>query len=91
MPALHTHLDDLLAVLRTAAGLHPIPNTAGRLRDELAEGLDRSDPDLAERVRRLDDWHAEVLADFVADAQAVAATLTLPPRRGDGGEETKVG
>jgi hypothetical protein len=91
MPALHTYLDDLLAVLRTAAGLDPIPNAAGRLRDELADRLDRSDPDLADRVRRLDDWHAEVLADFVADAQAVAATLALPPRRGDGSEETKVG
>jgi hypothetical protein len=89
MAVLDTYLDDLLAVLRTAAGLHPIPNAAARLRDELAGRLTRSDPDLAERVRRLDDWHAEVLADFVADAQALAATLASVPGGGDAAD-TKV-
>jgi hypothetical protein len=91
MAALHTYLDDLLAVLRTAAGLHPLPNAAARLRDELAARLAGSDPELAERVRRLDDWHAEVLADFVADAQALAATLMSVPPPGGSDADTKVG
>lgn len=90
MAVLHTHVDDLLAVLRTAATLDPIPDAAARLRDALADQLAHTNPELAERVRWLDDWHAEVLADFVADAAALARTLASAPRRGDGGEETKV-
>ena len=91
MAVLHTYVDDLLAVLRAAATLNPIPDAAAQLRDALADLLVHSDPALAERVRALDDWHAEVLADFVADANALAATLASAPERGDGGEETKVG
>jgi hypothetical protein len=89
MAKLRTHLDDLLVVLRAAAGLHPLPDTAPQLRDLLAGRLSSSDADLADRVRGLDDWHAEVLSDLVADAHALAATLAAPP--GDGAGETKVG
>ena len=88
MGTLRTDLDDLLAVLRAAAGLRPPPD-APELRDVLASRLAATDPDLAERVRRLDDWHAEVLADLVADAHALAETLAAPPP-GDGSGDTKV-
>ena len=67
-----------------------IAPSAGRadLRSQLAVRLAATDPDLADRVRRLDDWHAEVLADLVADAHALSATLAAPP--GDGSGDTKV-
>ena len=51
MAVLHTYVDDLLAVLRAAATLNPIPDAAARLRDALADLLVHSDPVLAERVR----------------------------------------
>jgi hypothetical protein len=91
MAVLHTYLDDLLAVLRAVASLDPVPNAGARLRDDLVDRLALSDPELADRVRRLDDWHAEVLADFVADAQALAATLASAPPPSGSDTDTKVG
>ena len=79
MTALHIHLNELLAVLRASTGLSPADHPAGRLRDLVAGRLAGSDPLLADRVRRLDDWHADALAQLVADAHALARALEGPP------------
>jgi hypothetical protein len=86
--ALTTHLDDLCAVLRASADLRPTTNTAASLRTQLALRLDHFRPDLAARIRGLDDWHTEVLGDFITDAHVVATALEHPPPA-DG--ETRVG
>ena len=90
MNALTTHLDDLCAVLRASADLRPTANTAAGLRVQLALRLDASRPDLAARVRALDDWHTEVLGDFVTDAHVVATALEHPPPTGQAEAETRV-
>jgi hypothetical protein len=81
MNAVTTHLDDLLTVLRAAADLRPAADTAENLRAQVAARLDPIRPDLAAVIRGLDDWHAEVLADFLAEAHVVAAALDFPPGR----------
>ncbi len=91
MNAITTHLDDLLTVLRTSADLQPASETASNLRTQLAARLAATSPDLAARVRGLDDWHVEVLADFIADAHVVAGALEFPPSSDSGAEETRVG
>ena len=78
MNALSTHLDELLAVLGASARLRPSAGAPARLRDELAARLGKSDPDLAERLRGLDEWHTDTLADFVAEAHLLAKALTRP-------------
>ncbi len=92
MNVLTTHLDDLLTVLRAGADLRPHADTAANLRAQLAARLAAVRPDLAAAVGRLDDWHAEVLADFLAEAHIVAAALGFyhgGPAAGDA--ETRVG
>jgi hypothetical protein len=91
LSALATHLDDLLAVLRASAGLGPAAGTAATLRVQLAARLDPARPDLAARVRGLDDWHAEALADFITDAHVVATALEHPPARGARADDTRAG
>jgi hypothetical protein len=81
MNAISTHLDDLLTVLRAAADLRPTSELAINLRSQIAARLDQVRPDLAAVIRGLDDWHAEVLADFIAEAHVVAAALDYPPSR----------
>jgi hypothetical protein len=89
MSSLSTHLDDLLAVLRASADLSPAALTPDRVRAELANQLDRLSPRLAERVRRLDDWHTETLSEFLTEAQLLAEVLDAPPA-GGGSADTKV-
>jgi hypothetical protein len=85
-------LDDLLIVLQAAADLRPADETATSMRLQLATRLDAIHPGLAARVRALDDWHAEVLADFIADAHVVADALEhAPPRDGPAPDDTRVG
>jgi hypothetical protein len=90
MAMLDTHLDELLAVLRVSAGLRLDAYAPAGLRDRLAARLAADDPNLARRVRQLDDWQAESLADFVADAHALAGALESPGGAGDGSAETRV-
>jgi hypothetical protein len=81
MNAVTTHLDDLLTVLRAAADLRPAADTAEHLQAQVAARLDPIRPELAAVIRGLDVWHAEVLADFLAEAHVVAAALDFPPGR----------
>lgn len=90
MNALSTHLDELLAVLGASARLRPSAGTPVRLRDQLVARLAHSDPDLAERLRGLDDWHAETLADFVAEAHLLAKALTRPVGGSTVADETHI-
>jgi hypothetical protein len=90
LSALATHLDDLSAVLRASAALRPAASTAATLKVQLAARLDPARPDLAARVRGLDDWHTEALADFITDAHIVATALEHPQARG-AGDDTRVG
>jgi hypothetical protein len=89
MSALTTHLDDLSVVLRASADLAPAAMTPERVRGELADQLDRLSPRLADRVRRLDDWHAETLSEFLTEAHLLAEVLDGPAASG-GAAETKV-
>jgi hypothetical protein len=75
MTALNIHLNELLAVLRASAGLDPTGRLPIRLREEIVDRLAWTDPLLADRVRRLDDWHTEALAQLVADAHELADAL----------------
>jgi hypothetical protein len=77
MSSLTTHLDDLLTVLRASADLPAAALTPDRVGRELADQLDRLSPRLADRVRRLDDWHAETLSEFLTEAHLLPA----PARR----------
>ena len=89
MSPLSTHLDDLLTVLRASADLPPAALTPARVRRDLADQLDRLGLRLADRVRRLDDWHAETLSEFLTEAHLLAEVLDAPP--GDGAAaDTKV-
>ena len=78
MSALATHFDELLAVLRVSARLRPSAGPPAALRDVLADQLEGSAPDLAARVRALDPWHTDALADFVAEAHLLAKALGRP-------------
>lgn len=89
MNSVTTHLDDLLTVLRASADLRPSSDTASQLRAQVAARLERGRPDLAARIRALDDWHTEVLADFIADAHVMADALEGPPPGAS--DETRVG
>jgi len=91
MNAVTTHLDDLLTVLKASADLRPASGTAAQLRAQVAARLTRVRPDLAARLRALDDWHAEVLADFINDAHVVADALERPAGTRSGEDETRVG
>jgi hypothetical protein len=92
MNAITSHLDDLLTELQIAADLRSANETATTMRKQLATRLDAVHPMLAARVRYMDDWHAEVLADFIADAHIVADALEhVPPRDGPAADETRVG
>ena len=79
MSALATHFDELICVLRASARLRPSAGTPACLRDELADQLDEPAPELAARVRALDPWHTDALADFVAEAHLLAKALGRPP------------
>ena len=91
MSDLATHLDDLLAVLKASAALGPSALAPARLPAALAVRLSPADPDLAARVRALDDWHAEALADFVAEAHVLARALGRPPRPAAADADTRAG
>ena len=91
MNAVTTHLDDLLTVLRTSADLRPSVHTAAQLRAQVAARLERSRPDLAARIRAMDDWHTEVLADFIMDAHVMADALEAPPPGPGSPDDTRVG
>ena len=89
MSDLATYLDDLLAVLKASAAVGPSALVAARLPAALAVRLSPTDPDLAARVLALDDWHAETLADFVAEAQVLARALGRPRRPAGADAETR--
>ena len=91
MSVFATHLDELLIVLRASEGLHLHSERAENLRTQLASRLDHIRPELASRIRALDDWHAEVLADFIAEAFVVASALDHPPSGRSGADDTRVG
>jgi hypothetical protein len=91
MNAVTTHLDDLLTVLRVSADLRATTDTVAQLRLQLIERLEPVRPDLASRVMALDDWHAEVLADFVADAQFVAKALDYQAPADGAEDDTRIG
>ena len=91
MNAVTTHLDDLLTVLRASADLRPSVDTASQLRAQVAARLERIRPDLAGRIRRLDDWHTEVLADFIMDAHVMSEALEAPAPGPGSDDETRVG
>ena len=91
MAALNMHLAELLDILEASSGLQPAVSTPAELRDQMADQLAGSNLQLAERVRRLDDWQAEALADFVADAHTLAEFWDIPAAFGDGGGETRLG
>ena len=89
MIALANHLDDLSAVLRASARLGPTAGTPAQLRADLADALEPTDPGVATRVRGLDDWHAEALADFLAEAHVLARALDRSAG-GPAADDTKV-
>jgi hypothetical protein len=91
MNAVATHLDDLLMVLKASADLPPDRQSASHLRLQLAQRLEAVRPSLAARVRAMDDWHAEVLADFIADADVVAEALDYVPMTSEKDDDTRVG
>ncbi len=88
MTALYIHLNELLAVLRASAGLDPSAGPPAQLREAVEDRLRATDPLLAERVRRLDEWHTDALAQLVADAHALAQALEASS--GEGEPDTRV-
>ena len=78
----------MLAVLRVSARLRPSAGSPAALRDDLAHHLEGIAPDLAVRVRALDPWHTDALADFVAEAHLLAKALGRPASPED--HDTKV-
>ena len=91
MAALNMHLTELVDILEASSGLQPTTCTPAELRDQMADQLAGTNPQLAERVRQLDDWQAEALADFVADAHTLAAFWDAPTATGDGCGDTRLG
>jgi hypothetical protein len=91
MIALATHLEDLVAVLRASARLGPTAGSPAQLRAELAKALHSTDPEMANRVRELDDWHAETLADFLAEAHVLARALDRRPAGPPPDGDTEIG
>lgn len=92
MAALNIHLTELIDILEVSSGLLPAACTPAELRDQIADRLAGSNLHLAERVRQLDDWQAEALADFVADAHTLAEFWETPatsPTEGSG--DTRLG
>ena len=79
MIALIAHLDELADVLRASAELVPADYSAADLRDTLATALAGQAPGLAARLGRLDEWLTDALAEFVADAHALAVGLEATP------------
>jgi hypothetical protein len=88
---LASDLDDLVAVLRASARLGPVAGTPDDQRQALVHRLTRTDPGLAARVLVLDDWHAQALADFLADARLVARALGRPVGYAEADRDTCVG
>jgi len=92
MAALRIHLTELVEILELSSGLQPAACTPAELRDQIAERLTDSNPLLADRVRQLDDWQAEALADFITDAHTLAEfweNSETTPRNGS--SETRLG
>ena len=79
MIALIAHLDELADVLRASADMQPADYSAADLRDMLAVRLVGQAPGLAHRLGLLDDWLTDALAEFVADAHALAVALETSP------------
>lgn len=91
MAALNIHLVELLELLEASSGLQPAALTPTELRDQIADRLAASYPQLAQRVRQLDDWQVEALADFVSDAHTLCAVWDNPSGAGEGSTETRLG
>ena len=91
MNAISTYLDELITVLRAAADLHSHAKSSADFRTQLAARLNVHRPDLAARIRGMDDWHVEVLADFIAEAVVVAAALDYAPAIRVGADDTRIG
>ena len=91
MIAFAAHLEDLVAVLRASARLGPSAGSPGQLRGDLAKVLRGTDPEVADRVQELDDWHAETLADFLAEAHVLARDLDRASTGPPPDAETEVG
>jgi len=92
MAALNIHLSELIEILEVSSALMPRESKPAELRDQIAHRLTDSNPHLAERVRQLDDWQAEALSDFVADAHTLAEFWDIPSRPpADGSGDTHLG
>jgi hypothetical protein len=92
MAALNIHLTELIEILEVSSVLMPGQSTSAEIRDQIAHRLTDSNPHLADRVRRLDDWQAEALADFVADAHTLAEFWEIPtPSPAEGTRDTRLG
>ena len=92
MAALNIHLTELIEILEVSSSLMPRESTPVELRDQIAHRLTDSNPHLAQRVRQLDDWQAEALADFVADAHTLAEFWEIPtPSPADRASDTRFG
>lgn len=89
MSDLDTRFEDVLAVFRAAAGLAPLVGAPIPLRDAVAARLSRTDPALAIRVRALDDWHTEALAEWVAEAHLLARAFGRRPAQAEADTETR--
>jgi hypothetical protein len=92
MAALNIHLTELVEILEVSSGIHPSACTAVELRDQIAQRLTDTNPLLAHRVQRLDDWQAEALHDFITDAHTLAEFWQNPAiTPGDGFGDTRLG
>lgn len=92
MAALNIHLTELIEILEVSSAVMPGESAPVELRDQIAHRLAESNPHLAERVRQLDDWQADALADFVADAHTLAGFWEIPTTsRADGTGDTRLG
>jgi hypothetical protein len=56
-----------------------------QIRDAIAVRLGGLNPELANRMFRLDEWQTDALADFVTDAHALAQSWESAPPTVDAG------
>jgi len=85
MAVLNVHLNELLSILLASEGLRPQDMTAVQIRDTVALKLSALNPELSNRMFRLDEWQTDALGDFVTDAHALAQSWESAPATLDTG------
>lgn len=92
MAVLNVHLNELLSILLASEGLRPQDMTAVQIRDAVAVKLSGLNPELSNRMFRLDEWQTDRLGDFVTDAHALARSWesTTPTLDTGGKADTRV-